>query len=150
MAYFFHWYADRPVRLQGSKLMKGWKRRTGRELPQIFTVPDLKGSAHSTLPAQHRIWAKPCTSQLLSHKKPNRQNCARSYTHPSIAQSQNKCLNEQIKINKGSDVSGCKKTKQKKPACVTLSDDGNYSVVLPLTFVPSTPFYHLWAGWWKA
>lgn len=30
-----------------------------------------------------------------------------------------------------------------KKACVTLLDGGNYSVVLPLTFVPSTPFYHL-------
>lgn len=99
--------------------------------PRPFNGPfNTASSAADTSQAPHLAAAIAQTASQYS---------ARPYTHPHGAQSQNERLSEQIKVNKGSDASACKKQK----ACVTLLDGGNYSVVLPLTFVPSTPFYHL-------
>lgn len=77
-----HYYTDRPPprgrRKHGSELTEGWRRRTGRALRWSFTVLDPL-TAHSTLPAQQRIRAKPRTSQLPSPKQP--ANIAHAHTH---------------------------------------------------------------------
>lgn len=80
-----HYYTDRPPprgwRKHGSEVTEGWRRRTGRALRWSFTVLDPL-TAHSTLPAQQRIQAKPCTSQLPSPKQP--ANIAHAHTHIHI------------------------------------------------------------------
>lgn len=80
-----HYYADRPPprgwRKHGSEVTEGWRRRTGRALRWSFTVLDPL-TAHSTLPAQQRIRAKPRTSQLPSAKQP--ANIAHAHTHIHI------------------------------------------------------------------
>lgn len=71
--------------------------------PRPFNGPlNTASSAADTSQAPHLAAAIGQTASQYS---------ARPYTHPHRAQSQNERLSEQIKINKGSDASACKKQK---------------------------------------
>lgn len=105
-----HYYPDRPP-------PRGWRKR-GRSdggleeknrksaamefySPRPFNGPfNTASSAADTSQALHLAAAIAQTASQYS---------ARPYTHPQRAQSQNERLSEQIKINKGSDASACKK-----------------------------------------
>ena len=121
-----------------------WKSAAGREgrddspQPGPFNTPP---SLCCQLSTGYEPNPVPCS---CGPKMPDGQNNAHRL---DIAHSQCKCACRHTNsLNKASHAIIHKNT------CHTiwLRDGSNYSGVLPLTFVPATPFYHLWAVWWEA